>query len=120
MPEITFIACWSSPIQKPKVRTLIYIKFLKNHFHLYINFYLFAGNSKTSGKEVPCETHKRSIIETIKKSVDESTYESENEMASNEIDEEMNAEIEYLEQLSSPFTKWLDDIVESAKLTIIM
>lgn len=63
--------------------------------------------------------HKRSIINTIITGVDERMYESENkESTPDGSDEQNTTEIEYIEQLSSPFQTWLDDIVKSADETV--
>lgn len=63
---------------------------------------------------MPCEYHKQSIINTILNGVDESRIESESrEKTSDECDVQSNTEREYLEQLSSPFTSWLENIVKS-------
>lgn len=93
------------------------LEFAKNQIYsvLIVSKSKTEGISESSGDEVPCETHKRSIINTIIEGVDESIYESENkETALDDSDEQNNTEIEYLQQLSSPFQTWLDDIVKSA------
>lgn len=68
---------------------------------------------------MPCEIHKQSIINTIITGLDEKLFQTENsKTASDEIDDENDAEIDFLEQLDSPFTTWLDDIVKSADETV--
>lgn len=76
----------------------------------------YAGTS-INGESVPCEYHKRSIINTILKGIDESIFQTAN-TASDENGKQNNTEIEYLEQMSSPFIAWLNDIVKSADETI--
>lgn len=66
----------------------------------------FKGKSESSGIEVPCEHHKRSIVNTIMSGVDETIFQT----ASVESNEQ---EIEYLEQLSTPFEAWLSEIIKS-------
>lgn len=86
---------------------------------ILLRFVLCAGISESEGKEVPCEHHKRSIINTIIRGIDENMFEADNiETASGESGEQNNAEFEYIEQLSSPFTAWLDDVVKSAEETV--
>lgn len=82
---------------------------------IIVRFILCTGNSKSTEEEVPCETHKRSIINTIINGIDESVFESANEeIYSNEMSEQNSVETEFLEQVTSPFTEWLNDIVKSA------
>lgn len=77
------------------------------------------GISKSNNVQVPCEIHKQSIVNTIIHGIDESIFETEvEEMPSDEISEQFDDEIEYLEQLSSPFTAWLNDIAKAANETV--
>lgn len=80
------------------------------------NIICFVSHTGISSDEteVPCESHKRSIIKQITKGIDESVIQNE----SSEENEQIELEIEYLEQLSSPYSAWLDDIVKSAKETV--
>lgn len=78
------------------------------------------GNSE-NGDEVPCEIHKKIIVNTIINGIDESMYTSEHQETETEPVEsadDINEEIEYLENLSSSFTTWLNDIVKSADETV--
>lgn len=77
--------------------------------------FLYAGISKSNGEEVPCEYNKRSIVNTIISGVDESVFESDNrETTTVGTGEQNDTETEYLEQLTSPFSEWLDEIVKAA------
>lgn len=81
--------------------------------------FLYSGTSINKGEEVPCEIHKQSIVNTIINGIDEDIFENENnETTSHEIDEQNNTETDYLEQLSSPFTSWLSEIVKSADVAM--
>lgn len=75
---------------------------------------LYAGISESEGTEVPCEFHKRSIIKTITKGIDESLFQTQSKVATSvESAISINTQFEYLEKLSSPFTAWLDEIVKT-------
>lgn len=63
--------------------------------------------------EVPCELHKKSIINTIIRGVDETIFQNDGQ-----IIERFDEENEYLDHLSSPFTVWLDKIVETVDLAV--
>lgn len=92
------------------------LEFAKNQIYsvLIVAKSKTEGISASSGDEVPCELHKRSIINTIIEGFDE----SENTEKAPEESDEYNTEIEYLQQLSSPFQTWLDEIVKSAEETV--
>lgn len=71
------------------------------------------GVSSSNGEPVPCEFHKQSILNQIVEGVVENA-EQESENGSIQDDLVFDNFIDEIEQISSPFSSWLDKIVVEA------